>query len=95
MQIKIDDSVVFEISDVDVKLLEHDLINVEAEIRRRLEYIIKHKVEQCYKRLKDEWDKKLAEDPKIKSVPSKRDDYVSFITRLPSYQNRVERESNG
>lgn len=92
MQVKVNDKVIFEISDVDFKLLEHDLLDVPGEIERRLQYIIQHKVEQCYKRFKAEWDDKLSKDPDVNSIPTKRDDYVNFIIKLPDYKNREVRE---
>lgn len=92
MKIKINDKVIFEISATDRILLEHDLLDVDADIERRLEYIIKHKADQCYKRLREEWDKKLELDPLINSVPTKREDYVMFIKKHPNYKSRAQRE---
>jgi hypothetical protein len=93
MKIYLDNLEIFEITNIDRLLLEHDLIDVDNEIKRRLEYIIKHKVDQCYSRLKSEWDKKFQSDVNITSVPTKRDDYVALVIAHPDYKNRSVREA--
>lgn len=93
MQVKLDDKVIFEISDVDIKILENDLLDVQAEIERRLQYIITHKVDQCYRRLHQEWMQKLQQDPLIEAVPLKREDFVKYVMALPDYKNRATLEA--
>lgn len=93
MQIKLDDVVLFEISDADIKILENDLIDVQAEITQRLKYIVTHKVEQCYKRMRDEWTSKLEQSKVVASVPLQRDDFVNLILSQPDYKNRAMREA--
>lgn len=94
MKIYADDQLLFEISDSDFKLLNNDLLCVEEDIKRRLQWVISHKLDLCYKSLKEEWDQKLADNPDISSVPTKRDEYVNFVTGLDDYKNRTDRESD-
>lgn len=93
MKIYIDDLELFEITNTDRLLLEHDIINVDDEIKRRLEYIIKHKVDQCYSRLKSEWDKKFESDVNVASIPTKRDNYVALVVSHHDYKNRAQRDA--
>ena len=92
MQVKVDNKVIFEITQTDVDLLAYDLLDVQAEIERRLKYIIEHKVGECYKRFKEEWDKKLEKDSSVNFIPSKRDEYVAFVKARSDYKNRSQRE---
>jgi len=93
MKVKLDDEVIFEISDIDQMLLAHDLIDIKEEIKRRLEWVIKHKVEQCHDRLKKEWQQKLENDPSIESIPAKRDEFTRYICCREDYKNRAQREA--
>jgi len=95
MKVKLDDEVLFEIDERMVKLLAHDLIDPIEEIKRRLRYIIEHKCDQSYERMKSEYVPQFEVDPAIDSIPSKKAALVDFILAHPSYKNRVQRETQG
>lgn len=90
--IKKDNKELFQISDIDIKLLEHDLLNVDDDIDRRLQWVISHKCEQIYKRFKDEWESKLVSEG-AESIPAQRDAFVNMITARQDYKNRATREA--
>jgi len=92
MQVKLDDEVLFEIDDLMVNLLAHDLLDPIQEIKRRLKYIIDHKCDQCYERMRLEWTQKFTNDPNMTSVPTKKADFVNLVLTHPDYKNRVERD---
>lgn len=91
--IKKDNEEIFQISDIDIKLLEHDLLNVESEINRRIAWVIQHKCEKIYERFKKEWETKLISEGAA-SIPAQRDTFVNLITSRPDYKNRSQREEN-
>lgn len=92
MDVFLDDEKLFTISDTDIKLLAHDLEDPISEIKRRLEYIISHKCDQCYKRMRDEWVERFEKTGEISAVPLGRDAFVALVTAHPDYKDRVERE---
>jgi hypothetical protein len=100
MKVKIDDEVIFEIDDVMVKLIAHDIEDPIPDIKRRLRYIIEHKCDRCYDRLKAEW---LAEDASgesklsrsgVRAIPTNKRDLAGLILSHPEYKNRVQREKD-
>ena len=61
-------------------------------MKRRLEWVLKHKAERCYARFEKEWLEKLRSDPSVSSIPSDKKAFVEMVTSRPDYKNRSERE---
>lgn len=93
MKITVDGKQLFELSDTQKKVIKNDIHEdiFDADMKRRLEYIITHKYEQCFDRLKKEWDLKLKENG-VKSVPTHADEYAQLVFSQPNYQDRKARE---
>jgi len=72
-------------NDIDASLLDEDL-------KRRLSYILLHKYEQCFKRLKQEWEPKLAAKG-VKALPTDRDEFAALVFAQPEYKDRAQREA--
>lgn len=64
----------------------------EEDISRRLRYIIEHKYEQCFKRLKAEWEGRLAE--RVESIPTNQDKLAELIFSQPDYKCRKQRDAH-
>jgi len=92
MDVYLDQEKLFTISEADLKLLAHDLEDPVAEIKRRLEYIISHKCEQCYKRMRDEWLSRFERTKEVASVPIDRDSFIDLVVNHIEYKNRVQRD---
>jgi hypothetical protein len=92
MQVKLDDEVLYEIDDHMLKVLAHDLIDPIAEIKRRLEWVIKHKCEQCEKRIEEEAIAVLQADPSVEAIPKNKKNLVEMAMKRPEYKNRAQRE---
>lgn len=90
--VKLDDKVLFEITDSDLALLANNHVNPQAEIERRLRWVIEHHCEQCYERLKNEWFPKLLCDPEVASIPKSKEEFVKLVRSCKEYKNRKERE---
>ena len=93
MKVKLDDEVLFEIDDTMIKLLAHDLLDPIEEIKRRLQWVIQHKCERSYARLKDEWFENLMKDPEVKSIPATKREFVNMVFEHPDYLNRLQKEN--
>lgn len=93
MKVYLDDKALFEITDTQVKILANDLGGPIEEIKYRLEWVITHKIEACFQRLKAEWDPKLAARG-IEMIPTNQEKYAELVFSQPDYKNRTEREKN-
>lgn len=92
MRISIDDKKVFELNETQKKVIQNDIPSeiFKEDIERRCRYIIEHKYEQCFERLKKEWEQKLA---KIhSSIPTDRDAFAELVFSHPEYKSRSQRD---
>ena len=92
MQVKLDDEVIFEIDDMMISLLEHEIINPVEDIKRRLRWIIEHKCDQCYARMEEEYKSILINDPDILHFPKSKREMAKLIVSHKDYKNRAQRE---
>lgn len=93
MKVKIDEKEVCQLSDVQKSVIANDIsIDIlEDDLKRRVEYILKHKYEQCFKRLKEEWDKKLV--GRVEAVPTDPEAYANLVFKQPDYEDRKKRDA--
>ena len=94
MKIKVDDRELFALSETQKKVLQHDIPAeiFEEDMKRRLQWVLTHKYEQCMARLKKEWEPKLAENG-VASIPTNPDALAELIFRQPNYKNRSQRDA--
>jgi len=93
MKISIDNKDIFTLSETQKAVLKNDVPSdiFEADMERRLEYILMHKYEQCFKRLKAEWEPKLAASG-VESIPTNADSFAQLVFSQPNYLDRKARE---
>ena len=77
-----------EISDVDIKCLENDLLDIEDWILKA----IAGKINNCKKRMLKSGTDILLKDPKILNIPANEDDLIHTISNNENYKNRFKRE---
>lgn len=93
MKVKLDDEVVFEFDEKSiVKLLGNDLVDPLGDIKRRLRWVVEHKCERCFDRLKNEWLDKLMSDPSVDSIPADKQKFIEMVMSRPDYKNRQQRD---
>lgn len=94
MKISVDDVELFTLSDIQKKVIQNDIRteDFEDDMKRRLVYILNHKYERCFDRLKKEWDTNLAANG-INMIPTDRDAYAQLVFEQPNYLNRSQREA--
>lgn len=92
MKIAVDGQELFELSETQRKVICNDICKEEfdADMKRRLHYILTHKYERCLDRLKKEWEPKLKE--RIASIPTDDDALAEIIFSQPDYKCRSTRE---
>lgn len=83
----------FELNETQRKVICNDISDdiFDADMKRRLEYILMHKYERCFDRLKKEWESKLA-SAGAKSIPTDKDEFAQMVFKSPEYKNRKARE---
>lgn len=94
MKISVDDVELFTLSDIQKQVIQNDIRteDFEDDMKRRLEYVLNHKYERCFDRLKKEWDSKLAANG-IDMIPTDRDAYAQLVFEQPNYLNRSQRDA--
>jgi hypothetical protein len=93
MKISVDNVELFTLSETQKQVIKNDIHDdiFDEDMKRRLHYILNHKYERCFARLKAEWDKKLAEN-KVKSVPTDPDEYAQLVFAQLNYKSRKARD---
>lgn len=93
MKISVDNIDLFTLTETQKQVIKND-INADIfdeDMKRRLQYILMHKYERCFARLKQEWDKKLAENG-VDMIPTNPDAYAELVFRQPNYKNKKTRD---
>lgn len=92
MKISVNDAKLFELSEVQKKVIMNDIPEeiFHEDMCRRLQYILTHKYERCFERLKAEWEPKLAK--RVDSVPTNKDAFAQLVFSQPEYKCRSSRE---
>lgn len=94
MKIKVDEQEVFQLEEWEKKAIKHLIReeDFEEDMKRRLEWVLKHKAEQAYKSLQNEWLEKLQADPSVSTIPADKAAFVEFVTSRPDYEDRSKRD---
>lgn len=94
MKISVNDQELFTLTETQKKVIQNDIpIEIfDEDMKRRLQYILMHKYERCFERLKAEWDIKLAANG-ISMIPTNPDAYAELVFAQSNYKNRSQREN--
>ena len=94
MKISVDDKVLFVLSETQKKVIMNEIDEdvFEDDMCRRLIYILQHKYEQCFERLKKEWDHKLSANG-VRMIPTDKEEFASLVFSQSNYRNRKSREA--
>lgn len=92
MKISVNDQELFTLSDTQQKVIKHDIHKeiFDEDMKRRIEWVLMHKYEQCFKRLKEEWDGKLAANG-VAMIPTDKDAYAELVFQQPNYKCKAAR----
>jgi hypothetical protein len=93
MKVSVDGVDLYELSDLQKQVMHHTISPDEFDqfCKDKLQWILTHKYEQCFKRLKEEWDSKLAQNG-VKLIPTNPDKYAQLVFSQPNYKNRKQRD---
>lgn len=93
MKISVDDVELFTLTDNQKLVIQNDINedDFDADMKRRLQWILQNKYERCFARLKQEWDAKLAENS-VASIPTDPEEYAQLVFSQPNYKDRKARD---
>lgn len=93
MKISVDDQELFRMSEVQKKVIKNDILekDFDEDIKGRLRWVLNHKYEKCFERLKREWEPKLKANG-VKMIPTDEDEFAELVFSQLSYKNRSQRE---
>ena len=94
MKISVDDLELYTLSVTQKKVIENDIPSeiFDADMKRRLEWILTHRYEQSFKNLTDEWEPKLKELG-VASIPLDDEAFAQLVFARPEYKDRSTREA--
>ena len=95
MKISVNDKELFTLTETQKKVIGNDIQDniFEEDMKRRLKWVLMHKYEQCFKRLKEKWDDKLLANS-VTMVPTQPDEYAELVFSQPNYQNAQQRKDS-
>ena len=93
MKFFVDSDEVFDLNETKKKVLKNDIRDeiFSDDLKRRVRWIIEHKYEECFARLKKEWEPKLAARG-VEMLPVDQDSFAELIFSQADYKNRSKRE---
>lgn len=95
MKVSVNDQEIFSLSEIQKKVIMNDISSdiFDFDMKRRLQYILMHKYEECFKRLKSEWEPKL-KSLGVPSIPLDNDAFASLVFSRPEYKDRKSRDGS-
>ncbi len=92
MKIQVDGKKVFELNTTQEKVIKNDIPSeiFKEDMERRAAYIIEDKYENCFERLKKEWEPKLAD--RLGSIPTNKDEFSELVFSQKDYKSRSQKE---
>lgn len=96
MKISVDGVDLFELSAIQEQVIQDNVPSeiFNADMKRRLQWVLMHKYEECFQSLKNQWDTQLAANG-ITMIPTDPDAYAQLVFSQPNYKNRSQRDAEG
>jgi hypothetical protein len=93
MKVKVDEQEIFELAEWEKDVIKNDIdaADFDSDMKRRLEWVLRHKAEQCYIRFEKEWLEKLRADPTVASIPTSKEAFVALVRSRADYKDRAAR----
>ena len=81
--------ITINVDDTDEKILLNDIADIDAWAQEA----ITGKVNNCWKRMKNDWTTRLMDDESFTDpIPSNKAEFVTLVTTRADYQNRSKRD---
>jgi len=93
MKISVDGKELYTLSEIQKKVIRNDIHEdiFEEDMKRRLHWVLNHKYERCFARLKAEWEPKRKLNG-VKMIPTDEEEFAQLVFSQKNYKNRSQRE---
>ena len=93
MKISVDDKLLFELSETQKKVIKNDISSdiFDADMKRRLEYVIMHRYDQGFARLKRDWEPVLS--VRESTLPLEAEAFVALVKAQQDYKDKFDRDT--
>lgn len=93
MKIKVNEKQILELSQVQKQIIMNDIDEdeFEADMERRISWVLTHKLEQCYDRLNKEWEPKLIAAGET-SLPVSKEAFAQLVFAHPEYKSKKQKK---
>lgn len=94
MEIKVDDVSLFTLTTAQKNVIKDEISSVifDDDMKRRLEWVLMHKYEQCFKKMKAKWEPILIADG-AENLPTDQDAFASLVFAHQDYKDRATRDA--
>lgn len=92
MKISVNDQELLILSEMQKNVIKNDINTdiFEEDMKRRIEWVLMHKYEQCFERLAKEWQPRLSQE--LQSLPTDKEQFASLVFQHPLYKDKKQRE---
>jgi len=92
MKVHCDGKEILHLNETQKKVIKNDIPDeiFQEDMERRLCYILQHKYERCFERLKNEWKERL--EQRLESIPTNPDALAEIIFSQPDYKSRSQKD---
>lgn len=96
MKIFVDEKCVLDLNDTKLKVFCDEITEdiLREDLERRLRWVLTHKYEGCFKRLKEQWESALMKAGH-KMIPTDPDEFAELVFSLPDYKSAKQRREAG
>jgi len=96
MKISVNDHVILELNETQLGVLGDEIskMKLEEDLKRRIKWVLTHKYENCFARLKKEWEPKLVANG-ITSFPADKDEFAQLVFSQEDYKDEDKRVQDG
>ncbi len=91
LEVKLDEEIILDLSIWQLTLLEDNVLTTDIfwNIKKRLKWIIQHKLDRGLLRLKNQWEARLKE--RFEQVPTGDKEFCELVFSQPDYKNKTQR----
>ena len=92
MKVTVDGVEILHLEPVHEDIIKHEIPSeiFEEDMIRRLKWVVMRKYEQCFNKMKEEWDPKL-EAAGVESIPVDKDAYAQLVFAQADYKAKDAR----
>lgn len=96
MKVSVNDQALFTLNETKKKVICDSHVRADIfdqDMKRRLQWVIMHLYDECYKDFKQKWEPILYQDG-VSMIPTDPDAFAELVFNRPDYQDRLQREIN-